>query len=212
MCVVAAVTQSFLTQVQANNLHSACKINQGESRVVIRVYKEGKLAAFGDNHLISTSTLEGKLVFNHQNPESSSIFLAVPTQSLIVNDPKLRAIAEPEFNSTVSAFNRKITRKSMLGKRVLYAEKYPYIRIRSLTLPHQLSGTAQMAITLRDATLHETVSLKTEIQGDRLAIQGQFKIKQSDYGIKPFSIMFGGIRVKDTLRLDFDLFAHCPIV
>ncbi len=207
---IALIALIFPLNVEANNRLPECEIDQNESKVVIRVYKEGKLSAFGDNHLISTSALEGKLELNHDMPEKSSIFLAVPTQSLIVNDPGLRAAAEPEFNTRVSALNRKITRKSMLGKRVLHARKYPHIRIQSQSLPHQLSGTARMAITLRDATLVEEVALETVILEDQITIRGQFELKQSEYGIAPFSIMFGGIRVKDILRLNFDLLARCP--
>ena len=176
------------------------------------MYKEGKLSAFGDNHLISTSQLEGVLTFNPDRPELSNIVLSVPTQSLIVNDPTLRAKAEEGFNSKVSYFNRKVTRKSMLGKNVLHAEKHPYIQLESLKLPTKLTGKAILEVTLRDTAREEAVDIKTQFGSDVFHISGQFYLKQSDYGIAPFSIMFGSIRVKDELRLDFDVHAMCPVL
>ncbi len=200
---------------KANNALSEdkrlCEIDQKNSVVVIRVYSEGRLSAFGDNHLISTSQLEGELTLNHDRPEQSRILLSVPTQSLIVNDPTLRAKAEEGFNSKVGALNRRITRKSMLGKKVLYAEKYPYINLESVQLPAQLIGEAIMKVTLRDTAQKETVEITTQLDNNLLQITGQFYLNQSDYGIAPFSIMFGGIRVKDALRLDFDVRAKCPL-
>jgi len=200
---------SGMTNARADDVRQ-CEIDQKESVVVIRVYKEGKLSALGDNHLISTSQLEGALTFNSDRPELSNILLSVPTQSLIVNDPALRAKAEEGFNSKVGSFNRKITRKSMLGKKVLYAKKYPYINLESLQLPAQLNGEATMRVTLRGTSQDEEVEITTQFGNNVLQITGQFYLTQSDYGIAPFSIMFGGIRVKDALRLDFDVRAKCP--
>jgi hypothetical protein len=40
-----------------------------------------------------------------------------------------------------------------------------------------------------------------------LLISGEFSVLQSDYGIQPFSIMNGLIRVEDRLDIAFDLIA-----
>ncbi len=39
-----------------------------------------------------------------------------------------------------------------------------------------------------------------------LHIRGSFNIKQTDYGIKPYSMALGAIGVADTLKIDGDLF------
>ena len=41
-----------------------------------------------------------------------------------------------------------------------------------------------------------------------LRAQGQFAIRQSNYGIKPVSVAAGTIKVKDELKFSFDIVAN----
>ena len=43
------------------------------------------------------------------------------------------------------------------------------------------------------------------MQDGRVRLQGDFEIKQSDYGIKPYSAFFGAVAVTDELKIYGDL-------
>jgi polyisoprenoid-binding protein YceI len=49
------------------------------------------------------------------------------------------------------------------------------------------------------------MSAKTE--KSQVALQGSLKFKQSDFGIKPFSALFGGVKNKDEAILFIDIVA-----
>jgi len=127
----------------------------------------------------------------------------------VVNDPRLRAAAEPEFNSRVSAFNQRITRKSMLGSRVLDAEKYPKIAITVEKIPQNLDGIGELEVELRGTKQKEQARMAVNLTGNRFTATGRVLLSQKRYGIRPFSILFGGIRVRNVLRLDFEITANC---
>ena len=46
-----------------------------------------------------------------------------------------------------------------------------------------------------------------DITGTRLTVTGQFPIKQSDFGMKPFSIGLGALEVVDQLQVRFKIVA-----
>jgi hypothetical protein len=44
--------------------------------------------------------------------------------------------------------------------------------------------------------------------GTMLRISGEFPLRQSDYGIEPFSFAGGALRLKDELKFNFELVAR----
>ena len=187
-----------------------CRVDQNRSLVQIFVYKEGPLSALGDNHIISTSLLNGQIRFNPSEPQNADIGLSIPVNSFIVNDPDLRARAGEAFRSRVGDFNRRFTRRGMLGPKVLDAESHPRIHIDFA----RIAGTpptveADLRVTLRGQTRLEKTHIHLRYLDSRLTTAGELMISQKRYGIKPFSILFGGIRVRDRLQLKFDVSADC---
>ncbi len=46
------------------------------------------------------------------------------------------------------------------------------------------------------------------LDGDDLRAQGDFTLKQTDYKIKPISVVGGALKLKDELKFSFDLVGH----
>jgi hypothetical protein len=46
------------------------------------------------------------------------------------------------------------------------------------------------------------------LEGDTLHAIGVFELRQTDYGITPFSFVKGTVAIKDTVTLSFDLVAE----
>jgi len=46
------------------------------------------------------------------------------------------------------------------------------------------------------------------MSGEGLQAQGDFSLKQTDFGIKPFSAAGGTIKLKNELKFDFEIVAH----
>lgn len=62
-----------------------------------------------------------------------------------------------------------------------------------------------------DFTMHGTtqaVSIPVTVSDtDGLSLKGSFPVKATDYGIEPYSAMFGAVANKDEMKITFDLVA-----
>jgi polyisoprenoid-binding protein YceI len=63
-------------------------------------------------------------------------------------------------------------------------------------------------LTLHGATRSQSIPAQAMIAGEMLRANGEFTLNQSDYGIKRVSVAGGVIKVKDELKLTFDLVAR----
>jgi polyisoprenoid-binding protein YceI len=59
-----------------------------------------------------------------------------------------------------------------------------------------------------DLTLHgQTHPLKLDVQSQNGHFKGDAPLKQRDFGIEPVSVGGGAVKVKDELRVEFDIVA-----
>jgi len=183
-------------------------VNPAESLVLIHVYRGGALARLGHNHVVASKSLRGRIWIHPALPRSG-FELAFPVAQLIVDDPELRASAGPEFQSSIKEADKDGTRKNMLRPEVLDAERYPEVTVRSLRIegaPQAPKITARL--TIRDASRDLEIPAKIAREADRLRATGAFDIRQTDFGMKPFSVGLGALEVQDRLHIKFDVVAE----
>ena len=184
----------------------AYRVVQADSQLRLRVYRAGPLAALGHNHVISTSDIQGT-IYVQPKLERSGFELRIPLKSFVIDKTVQRAQEGPGFEAEPSASARAGTRANMLGSAVLDAVKYPDMTLRSLNMvgPPWYPRIA-VRVTLHGVS-HDYVvptALFHAPQG-RLVATGGLTLKQSDFGIKPFSILNGGLRVRDSVDVSFHL-------
>lgn len=181
------------------------RIDAEQSLVTVRVYRGGRLARLGHDHVMASRAVEG-LVLLARIPADMRADLHMALESLTVDEPELRAAAG--LDTTPSAADIEGTRRNMLDK-TLEAARYPYV---TLALTHA-SGelpkpTLNVAITLHDVTRSYPIPVEIDAGDDRLRARGRFALLQSDHGIAPFSIFGGALEVQDRLDIEFDLQAR----
>lgn len=182
-------------------------LDAARSDVRFLVYRAGALAAFGHNHVIEAKDLTGD-VYLAGDIRASGFSLTLPVANLTVDDAAARQVEGPDFASQPSDAAIDGTRKNMLGPALLDAEHFPEISIRSVKLlgpDWDLDATVR--ITLHGASRDVTVPIAIERGDGTLSVTGAFDIRQSDFGITPFSILGGGLQVADTVRIRFHLVA-----
>jgi len=173
----------------------------GESEVRLLVYRGGELAKFGHNHVIVSNGVQGK-VYRGDTAASSGFELSIPVESFRVDPAGPRGEEGEAFSSSVSEGAAGGTRDNMLGEKVLNAERYPGIGIRSVSLTGPFwNPDARMRVTLHGVTRDLTAPFSVTEAGGRLVIVGSFSLKQSDFGITPFSALNGGLQVQDIIRV-----------
>jgi polyisoprenoid-binding protein YceI len=164
------------------------EIDVAKSVLTVRVYKTGLFSAFAHDHEIRAPFQKG--TFNEQTP---SVEFQVDARELKVLDPD------------GSDSERSQVQQTMLGPKVLDSEKFPEIRFRSTSIGE--AGDDKWVVR-GDLTLHgQTHQVKVDVAGRDGHYLGSARLSQKDFGITPVSIAGGSIKVKDEVRVEFEIFA-----
>lgn len=178
------------------------------SDVRFLVYRAGALASFAHDHVILAKDITGD-AYLAQDFQASGFSLTLPVAGFVVDDPAARSVEGPDFAKQPSAAAIDGTRKNMFGPGVLDAARFPEIHIRSVKLLGPDWGPdATVRIELRGVARDVSVPIAVSRSGDTLDVNGSFDLKQSDFGITPFSALGGAIQVADMLRVRFHLVAQ----
>jgi polyisoprenoid-binding protein YceI len=185
----------------------AFDIDPRRSIVTIRVYRSGPMAKLGHNHVLTSAEEEG-VAWRGPTPADSGFELKIPVGSLVVDDPAARAAAGTEFEGTVPESAREGTQKNLLRAEVLDAAQFPDVTVRA----GGLGGTWQDPVALADVTL-KGVTRRIEVPfdladaGGTLTARGTFRLRQTEFGMVPFSVAGGAIQVADEVVLGFEIVA-----
>jgi polyisoprenoid-binding protein YceI len=159
---------------------------------VVETGKAGLFGFAGHTHVIRARAVSGHLV-HHPGTAASYLRLKVPTDSLEVLTP-------PD-----TAEIRQVT--EAMREDVLYVEKYPEMIFAADSLQAR-SGKMelQLAVTMNGVTRKVPVTADVTIGSDSVRATGSFTVKQTDFGIKPYSGgPAGTVKVADRLTFCFDL-------
>lgn len=178
-----------------------------QSTLHILVYRGGTMANLGHNHVVSSSTLSGH-VWLHDSLTRSGFTIMLPVNDLIVDDAQARKDEGAEFVSVVSDSARAGTRTNMLKPEQLDGEHYPVIRLRSLSVAGtRAQPQVQVQITIKGQSRELIVPVQLSASEQSLRVTGQLPIKQTDFGIQPYSVAMGALQVQDQLTIKFELVA-----
>lgn len=170
------------------------------SEIRLLVYRAGPLARFGHNHVVA-GRVRGVIRAGERAAESG-FRLEIPVDSFVVDARAARAEEGEAFASEVSEEARRATRENMLGKDMLDAAGRPLIEITSIALAGpRWNPTVIARATLRGATRELRFPAAVVQQGDLLSVIASFRIRQSDFGLTPFSTLGGGLQVRDAIDI-----------
>jgi len=185
----------------------AYEVDSAASHLHVLVYRGGAMARLGHNHVVSSKAVTGRL-YLHNDLARSHIELALPVASMIVDDPQARAAEGEEFAAEVPQDAREGTQRNLMRAEVLDAAHFPTITLRSAAIAGtRAAPLLTMRVALRGTARDVSVPIVVVEDGKRLTATGEFAIKQTDFGITPFSVALGALQVQDTLRIKFKIVA-----
>ncbi len=162
------------------------------SRLVVKTGKAGLFGFAGHTHVIRAREVSGRLVY-HPGEARSRLRLEVPTKSLEVLTP-------PD-----TAEIRKVT--EAMREDVLHVDRFPTMSFAADSL-NARSGRMdlQLAVTLEGVTRLVPVTADVTVGTDSVRATGSFTVKQTDFGIQPYSGgPAGTVKVADRVTFCFDL-------
>ena len=163
-------------------------LDTARSSITIRVGRTGVFSFAGDNHLVRAPLASGSV-----NEAGKHIEFKVQSKSLRVEDPGTAADKKAQIQ------------ERMLGPDVLDSEHFPVIQFRSTSVsgaPADLRVAGDL--TLRGQTRPVEAKIQEIAKGHW---RGAASLKQSAFGIKPISIAGGTVKVKDEMKLEFEILA-----
>jgi len=184
------------------------KVVAEESLLQILVYRGGAMARLGHNHVIASHQLSGS-VFVADDIQQSRFDISVPVNDLTIDEPAMREMAGADFPPGVPQTARDGTRKNMLSEALLDGEKYPVIRLRATDVVAAGEGfDVGVEIAIKDRVHNVRVPVTLDRKEGAVIARGEFPLKQSDLGFKPFSVAMGTLIVLDEMRIRFEISAR----
>jgi polyisoprenoid-binding protein YceI len=166
----------------------------------VKAFATGMLSAFAHNPTIAIPDFEGEVSVNPEAAEQSSLRMVIHAVSLTVSD------------DISTKDRREINRK--MHEEVLETDSFPDVEYACSRVSGSKITEGQNMVTLNgELTLHgvtcsQPVSARVAMNGDTLRATGDFSVRLSDYEIRPITAAGGTIKLKDELKLSFDISAR----
>jgi len=167
------------------------------SLVAVTVRRAGPMARLGHDHVVASHTLAG-----HVAPGTGSADLSFRLDQMTVDEPQL--LREAGIDKQPSAQAVEGTRTNMLGP-VLDAQRYPVVTLHA---QQQADGGIGVAVTLHGVTRTLALPATVRIDAPQLSASGTARLKQTDFGITPFSVGGGLLSVQDELEVRYHIVAR----
>lgn len=198
--------QSGASTVPAAATHYA--IDSQRSEVLVLVYRDGRLAQLGHNHVIAVRNLTG-VVEATSDPAQTSFQMDFPVEDMSVDDAQLRAAQGADFESTVDEAAVAGTRDHMLGASLLRSKQYPRIHLQSEQIRSADDGLHIVTrITVRDTTAQAEIPASLQRTDDELTVSGEFDLTHAQLGLTPYSVALGALKVAERLHVRYRLVAR----
>lgn len=177
-----------------------------QSQVRMYVFRAGRAAQLGHNHVLSAPAFEGFFYLSDSGLAESHFGLEIRLDQLVFDLPAHRAALGPAFAAVLSEAAIAATRENMLGPNNMQAEQFPTVRIRSLGISGEAPKLwARLSVEMHGQTRAMDVPLKVTGLPQSLQVSGSLVLRQSDYGVQPFSVMGGLLAVQDGVLVEFSL-------
>jgi len=174
-------------------------VQPAASEFIVRGFAGGLFSRMGHNPVLGIRDFAGEACFEPEAVTSSSLHLTINASSLEVQ------------NDAVEKDRREM--KRMMDGEVLEALQYPEITFQSAGVSGaRLDDSAWRLLidgylTLHGITRGLQVPSRLSVANGRLRAVGEFSIYQTDYGIKLVSVAGGTLKLKDELKLSYDIVA-----
>jgi len=170
----------------------------------VQTTKTGVGAAIAHDHSVHSSGWTGTVTWDTEDASKCDVKINLPVSSLIVDEPSIRSnVGLPEGPD---AGDRETITGHMLADNQLNIGKYTTIAYQSSSC----SGTAGAVTVKGTLTIvgkGAPVSANLDVTADAagFAATGNFTANHSDFGIEPYSALFGAIGNAEQLKFGLNV-------
>ena len=160
-------------------------IDKAKSSIVIQVFKDGAAAALAHDHVVDAKDFAGSIVADAADLTGASVEVTAQTASFVNDEAKLRK--KFGLESEISDKDRATVLENMKSEEQLDVAHFPSVKFVSTSVKSAdgkltLSGK----LTLHGVTQDVSMPLDAKVVGDDVDGSATFRVKTSDYKIKPY--------------------------
>lgn len=182
---------------ETENHGTRYKIDARQSGFIVQAFASGLLSFVGHNPTFAVGRYGGEIQFAKGDTEIESMLVMIQAESIELLD-------EMSEKDTAEIEN------TMHGE-VLETKRFPEIAFVSKNISlRQISDgrfavTANGSLSLHGETHPQTIEAEAEIRDKSIRAEGEFTLDQSDFNIKQTKALGGTLKVKDEVKVSFDI-------
>ncbi|GAC1400906.1 MAG: hypothetical protein NVSMB56_16060 [Pyrinomonadaceae bacterium] len=176
------------------------RIDASQSQFIVRAFAEGFLSMFGHDPVIAVCGFGGDVRLASGTLEASSLLLLVQSDSLAV----IGDVKEKDRREMERAIREDILETSRFAEIVFMSSGVTAKPIDENQFQVEINGD----LSLHGVTNKQTINAQVSLTGETLRAQGEFSLRQNDYHIELVSVAGGTLKVKDELKISFDIIAQ----
>jgi polyisoprenoid-binding protein YceI len=168
--------------------------NKGE--FTVQAFASGLLSGLGHSPSFAVSEFSGQVTVPDEDTGKATCFIVIKTNSLLLLDK-------------VSEHDRHDIEGTMRTK-VLEVSRFPEIVFVGAIVSSQSGKAGDLVELAGELTLHgkertHLVNAEVRIDDREIRARGESKVRQTEYAIQLVSVAGGMLKVKDEVKVSFDL-------
>lgn len=177
-----------------------------KSQLYVQVYKDPDTLAAGlsHDHVIAATGWNGKVTWDTANIAACKVSITVPTSGLVNDEESMRK--KVGYDTVLDQGDRDEVKEHMLGSDQLNAGSFPSLTFTSTSCAASGTGTIVKGnMSMHGVSKAVSVTMAITADGKSFAAKGNLSIGQTDFGITPFSALFGQLKNKNEMKFTIDV-------
>ncbi len=171
----------------------AWKLDGADGKLLVLTGVAGRAARMGHRLTIAMNAWRATVTWAGENPSAVDLEVDVDSLEVLRGEGGVTPLSGPE---------KAVARSNALKS--LDAKRFPSITFRTDDIAktaggYRLTGTVE----IHGKSHPQTVDLKVEDESDSWRMSAETPVRQSDFGIKPYSLFMGSMKVADDVTVAF---------
>lgn len=168
-------------------------IGPSDGELLLHTGVAGRAARMGHRLTIAMSRWRATVNWAGSRPLGAELAVDVDSFAVLSGEGGIKGLSTAEKTQVRSN-----------ALKSLQAKRFPEIRYTADVIEqtgdgYRLTGTLE----IRGASRDHVIDLRTEDLGDSWRMSGETTVRQTDYGVKPYSLLMGSVQVADEVSLTF---------
>ena len=168
-------------------------LNASDGELLVHTGVTGRAAKMGHRLTIAMASWLATVRWSAGEPAEAELTVEVDSIQVLRGEGGVKTLSGPE---------KTLARSNAL--KTLDAERFPQIRFQADDIEkvedgYRLTGTLE----IHGVAVERGIDLRVDDLGDAWQLSCQADLRQSEFGIKPFSMLMGSMKVVDTVTVSF---------